>query len=133
LKEEYLRLPLWTQKRPSSLPQAKIETEKGELVFQEKSAIKFLTDLKTPEKTKVDFHNYYYPGWQALLNGKKTEIEINKPHGDISVQVPKGEHQILFKFVETPLRMFANLLSFFSLLVVLGLSLGDKKRWLKIG
>jgi hypothetical protein len=130
LKEEYLRLPLWTNQRPEESPQAKIETEKGELVFQEKSAIKFLADLKTPEKTKVNFHNYYYPGWQALVDGKKIEIEINEPYGDMLIRVPEGEHQILFRFIEAPLRIFANLLSLISIIIALGLF--TWKKWLKI-
>ena len=131
LEEEYLRLPLWTEERPSTLPPAKMEIEKGEIIYSEESPTLWTAEVKIPEATKLIFHNYYYPGWQAFLDGQAREVEIEKPHGDISLQVPEGEHQVLFEFRETPLRTVTNLVSFFSIMIALGLFVGDKK-WLKI-
>ncbi len=129
LKEEYLRLPLWTQERPSTLPKAKIEVEEGELTYSEESPTRFRVQIKAPEETKLVFHNYYYPGWQAEVDGTKTEIEIEKPHGDMSVIVPEGEHKVLFTFKETPLRAFSNYLSLFSLVIILVFVFLGDKRW----
>ncbi len=121
LKEEYLRLPLWTKERPETLPGEKIEVEKGEVIYSEESPTRFTAEVEVPVTTKLIFHNYYYPGWEAYLDGQKKEVEVNQPHGDISLQIPQGEHQALFQFKETPLRMFTNLVSLFSIIVTLGL------------
>ena len=129
LKEEYLRLPLWTEERPSTLPAAKIEVAEGELTYSEESPTRFRAVVKTIEETKLVFHNYYYPGWQAQVDGTKTKIEIEKPHGDMSVMVPPGEHKVLFIFKETPLRAFSNYLSLFSLVIILVLVFLRNKRW----
>jgi uncharacterized membrane protein YfhO len=131
LEEEYLRLPLWTEERPRTLPEAKMEIENGEITYSKETPTRFSAQVRVPEATKLIFNNYYYPGWEAYLDGQLKEIEIKKPYGNISLQVPEGEHQVLFEFRETPLRIMANLVSFFSIMIALGLFVGDKK-WLKI-
>jgi len=126
--EDYLPLTIWTEKRPNSLPWQKIEVGEGELSFFEESPTRFRAKVNVPKETKVFFHNYYYPGWQAEIDGKKTKIEIEKPYGDMSVLVPAGEHRIIFSFKETPLRFFSNYLSFFSLFILLAIFFLKRRR-----
>ncbi|MCJ7804576.1 hypothetical protein MUP35_02475, partial [Patescibacteria group bacterium] len=127
LKEEYLRLPLWTSIRPDTLPKAKIEAEKGEISFSEEKATYFTANIKTPIDTKVTFHSYYYPGWEAFVDGQRVEIGVGEPHGDMYIQISEGEHQILFKFGETRMRLITNFVSLFSLVIALGLVFTNKK------
>jgi hypothetical protein len=127
LKEEYLRLPLWVEERPITVPKAKMEVGEGEIIFSEESPTLWTAEVKTPETTKLIFHNYYYPGWQAYLDDQAREVEIKRPHGDISLLIPEGEHQICFKFTETPLRTATNLISLFSFIIALGLIVCRKK------
>lgn len=131
LKEEYLRLPLWTEERPMTVPEAKMEVEEGEIIYSEETSTSWTAETKTSEATKLVFHNYYYPGWQVFLDGQLRELEIEKPHGDVSLLIPAGEHQVLFKFTETPLRKMANLISLVSMMVALFLII-YRKRCLKI-
>jgi hypothetical protein len=133
IKEEYLRLPLWTSVRPETLPQAKIESEEGEIIFSEEKATYFTAKIKTPVETRVTFYSYYYPGWEAFVDGQKVKIGISEPHGQISIEVPEGEHQLIFKFGETRLRSITNFVSLFSLLTVLGfVSIKGRPRFLSI-
>ena len=128
LKEEYLRLPLWTEVRPSALPAAKIEAKIGELTFLEKTPTYFIAQIKTLKETSIVFHSYYYPGWEAFLDGAKIEVSINQPHGDMLIKVPEGQHEIIFKFNETDLRRFANLFSLGALTLALFFVLKRRKK-----
>jgi len=126
--EDYLPLTIWTEKRPNALPRQKIEVEEGELSFLEESPTRFRVKVNASKETKIFFHNYYYPGWQAEIDGEKTKIEIGKPYGDMAVSVPAGEHRVIFSFKETPLRAFSNYLALFSLLILLLFFLLGKRR-----
>lgn len=55
----------------------------------------------------------YYPGWQVRDNGIKLPIEFQNQHhrGLITFKIPKGSHEIVVSFHETPLRLASDLIS----------------------
>lgn len=69
---------------------------------------------------------YYFPGWTAYLNGKKVNTSIEKPYGNMLVDVPPGGWSFKLQWKETPLRIFFDLISLGSLAVIV-LSLFVKK------
>ncbi len=64
---------------------------------------------------------FYFPGWQALLDGEPVEVAPWGEEGRLSVAIPAGEHRLRIRFGETPLRHGADLLSLVSLALLLGL------------
>jgi hypothetical protein len=62
---------------------------------------------------------FYFPGWQATLNGQPIPITVTEPEGLMAVALPAGTHTLAFQFGSTPARTVGNLLS----LIGLGLSL----------
>lgn len=53
--------------------------------------------ISTDEDTFVNFSQCYYPGWNAYVDNKKTELY--KVNGLImGIDVPQGEHKIEFRF-----------------------------------
>ena len=66
----------------------------------------------------AQFHHYYFPGWQARLNGQPVEAYAAGPHGLLSVDLPAGEQQLTVSFGSTPLRRLAGLLSGGALLLL---------------
>jgi hypothetical protein len=56
----------------------------------------------------------YFPEFVATVDGKKekTSIGVNNALG---VMVPQGSHKITFELIDTPLRLFANIISVVSL------------------
>lgn len=63
------------------------------------------------------FRWYYFPGWQAWVDGRPQPTVPAGPHGLLSVAVPAGRHQLRVAFGDTPLRQWANRLSLLSLVV----------------
>jgi hypothetical protein len=63
-------------------------------------------------------YTFYFPGWQARIDGEKTDIEIGAPEGFIVVPVPAGSHQVDVKFGSTPDRFISAVVSLFSLAAI---------------
>ena len=59
----------------------------------------------------------YFPGWQVYVNGQKTPIEFQDMNhrGLITFSVTKGMHNIEVVFKESPVRLFSNMVSLFSI------------------
>lgn len=118
VKNEYM--PLWVKKTPSSLALSKVSnlTGKEEINIGNTSVnrISFDTNLKNSEIIQVN--TIYFPGWSALVNGKKTDISYNNDLGVIRLNLPKGENKVQIEFGETNVRIFADLLSIIGLVLV---------------
>lgn len=68
-----------------------------EIVFEkmEKDTISFKTNFK--KDTFVIINTYYYPGWEALIDGVSTKI--NRANLNfLSIKIPKDKHQIILRF-----------------------------------
>jgi len=65
------------------------------------------------------FNTFYFPGWRAYVDGEERDIQISQPHALIEVAIPPGEHTLLLRFENTPVRLLATGLSLAALLVTL--------------
>ncbi len=79
----------------------------------------YLMSLTAPAEMMVTVAIAYYPGWQAEVDGQSVPLSISKD-GLLQVVVPQGQHQVGFRFTETPLRTVANVISIVSLLMLMG-------------
>lgn len=91
--------------------------------------VSFVADIES-ERAKVRINKFYFPGLIIRADGKKLELNsdffITKGEDKLSseedgsglilLDLPRGKHQIIAKFAETNLRLFANLLSLMSIL-----------------
>jgi len=72
-----------------------------------------------------------FAGWQAKVDGLPVNITPTDPHGLISLPVPAGRHRAQVYFGSTPLRTAAEVVSFLSLIVLVGSTFAlsfDRKR-----
>jgi hypothetical protein len=96
-QEEYLRLPLFTIQRP-----AQTSPDIG---------LKASFNLTLDEDSVFHYYKYNFPGWTAKVDGKETPITTGSPYGQITIDVPKGKHEILIEFKETKFRKILNVIS----------------------
>ncbi len=130
ISEEYLRLPVLTQKRPEDvLP---VFFGNGFLVDKindinnlDIRARIFVTDNNG---TIVNFRKYDFPGWVVMVDGEKVKHFTGTPYGQISFFVSSGYHDVNIVFKETTRNILLNFISLFSLLVIFTLVFrkGDK-------
>lgn len=68
---------------------------------------------------QIRFRTLYFPGWNAYIDGKVTNISMDPKLGAMIIQVPAGKHEISLKFELTPMRKGSAYFSFVTLLIYL--------------
>lgn len=81
------------------------------LLAAEWAPLRYDLILSSPEAFSARFRTFYFPGWTAQLDGQPVAIAVTEPHGQISVEIPAGEHRLAVWFGSTTLRTAATLLS----------------------
>jgi hypothetical protein len=80
-------------------------------------------DLYTPQAFQLVFNIFYFPGWQAYVDGQRAAVAATPGLGLASVTVPTGNHVVQLRFEDTPLRTASRIISALSgvaLLTVVG-------------
>jgi len=77
----------------------------------------FTVVAKIPSTFQLNTYNF--PGWQVILDGKEIKIDDNNDLKLINVLIPKGDHELSFKFKNTFVRTLGNSISLVSLALVL--------------
>jgi hypothetical protein len=67
----------------------------------------------------LTYRQFYFPGWEATLNGQSLTLIPGRPHGLIETAVPAGSHTLHIRFGTTPVRQAGALLSGLGLLLIL--------------
>jgi hypothetical protein len=123
---------IWTGKSedyPSKNPQGQIIEGQGKIITAniKNSSRTYTIDAKTPLRM-VD-HTFYFPGWNAYIDGVNTNIEFQNPdyRGVITYQVPAGKHSIYLAFQDTKIRLIGKILSVISVGLFVVLFLLRKK------
>ena len=110
--------PVWVKIPPKHAPKDKIELEgKYEIISQKSNLLSF--DIYSEKTQKVFVNTIYYPGWKLFVNGKEEKIDYENDRGLISFQSEIGEKNIKLVFNETLLRLFSDIISLFSLTLII--------------
>jgi hypothetical protein len=81
--------------------------------------------VRSPEGTALQFYTYYFPGWRVYVDGKRLPDEALRPEGAyglLTVDVPAGEHRVLLRWGDTPLRLTGKILTLACLALAIGLA-----------
>ncbi|MBI2911722.1 MAG: hypothetical protein HYY05_06235 [Chloroflexi bacterium] len=106
---EYEALPIWTQAAfPQPRENLRIEVPEpagtlGEIVPDRWDPYAMDLSLSATEATTLTFHGFYFPGWQAYVNGSPA-LASPSPEGLLSVAVPQGRSYLAVRFEDTPIR-----------------------------
>ncbi len=79
------------------------------------------------DEQMVQFAIADFPGWEVELDGKKHDKNITE-RGNISVVVPAGDHKVGVRFASSQVRLWSDLVSFISLLILGYLSIELKNK-----
>lgn len=67
--------------------------------------------VNASEPTEISFHQFFFPGWQAYVDGAPVRTYPSGPLGLVTVNAPAGDHRVEFLFQETPFRLAMDVLS----------------------
>jgi hypothetical protein len=126
----------WTQELPTTSPLVEQYRRGGDLVTAEVLAPGASLDMIraggasdevrvwSPEGTALRFYTYYFPGWRVYLDGERLPDSALRPetlYGLLTVDVPPGEHHVLLRWGDTPVRLTGKILTLVSLALALAL------------
>jgi hypothetical protein len=111
--EDYLLLPTWVKQRPSTLPISKFDVNNGGKIVDvaEINPVSWRAEISAGDNCLVTFNSYYFPGWEAKVDGDNVQIQPGEPYGQIQVAVSPGNHTVDVVWLETPIRKTVDFIS----------------------
>ena len=107
---------------PKDLPKDKVTFLKGsgEITKQDIKSQSYNLDLNIKEEASIRLSNFYFPGWQAALDGQKVDIDANNDYHLITINnIRPGKHFLSVKFTNTPVRALGNLITLASIFIII--------------
>ncbi len=127
-REEYLRLPKYTDTRPDkNYPPVYTNSGKINNVIRIND-LNALVEVNSEGGMRLNYSKYYFPGWIAKIDNQDTPIIAGIPFGQISVTVSPGAHKVEFLFKETNFKKLLDAISLGCFLVSLWLV---KNLWIR--
>ncbi len=122
---------IWSTGDPGKYAKNQIEVIAGNAIVKnlvKKSNLHEFTVDAISDATIID-NTIYFPGWQAKVDYKKVPIEFQdiRHRGLITFSVPQGIHKIEVRFKESPIRLFSDILSVLTIVIIAGALLLQKR------
>jgi len=133
----------WTQEQPSDSPLVEQYLAGGPLVTAEALAPGAQVEMiraggasdelwvRSEGGTALRFYTYYFPGWRVYVDGDRLPDEELRPetvYGLLTVDVPAGEHRVLLRWGDTPVRTAGKALTVICLVLALALTTSRARR-----
>jgi 6-pyruvoyl-tetrahydropterin synthase related domain len=133
----------WTQQQPSDSPLVEQYLAGGPLVTAEALAPGATVDMiraagasdelwvRSAAGTALRFYTYYFPGWRVYVDGKRLPDAALRPetvYGLITVDIPSGEHRVLLRWGDTPVRTVGKAVTVACLVLALALTIINPHR-----
>ena len=131
--KELLGDTIWVTEKPGGSPmvaeylagrlptRAVADDQHAQIEVLHDGGASYEVEVTVRQPTDVLFRIRYFPGWRAYLDGKAVETTIRPPQGLMAVSVPAGEHRVLLRFEDTPLRRGSKIISLLGVVIVAGL------------
>ncbi|HEX7041823.1 MAG TPA: 6-pyruvoyl-tetrahydropterin synthase-related protein [Patescibacteria group bacterium] len=115
VKNEYM--PIWVKDFPTSYTDQKIKIITGDGVINDVAfnGSNIESSVINNTKTITQLNIIYFPGWEVKVDGQRVNIFYENSSGLIQFPVDTGGHTISARFTETPIRLFADIISIISI------------------
>lgn len=92
----------------------------GEILNQNIKSQSYDLTLNITSPADIRLSTYYFPGWQAYLDGQPISIDAQNDLHLITINnIPPGPHTLSVTFTNTPIRNLGNFLSLISLFAII--------------
>ena len=110
-------LPIWVKDMPDQFTSSKLEILAGACEVKENiiKSNRQEFSLQCHQASTLQLNTAYYPGWQIKVDRQNiTALVIDNldlSNGMMRFNLPAGQHQLQARFTDTPLRLFAKIIS----------------------
>lgn len=112
-------LPIWVKEiSDDKLRQPQITHGSAVVSEFKKNGSKATIKIESKGNSDIEVPVTYFPGWQLLIDNKPASLKDPSDLGLIQFSVPDGNHQILLKLTDTPIRTLGNWITAISILTV---------------
>jgi len=87
-----------------------------------RTATQYALAVSTRDPVPLSLRAFYFPDWQATVDGISARVYSTTPMGLLTVDVPTGDHLVVLSLEDTPARRIGTLVSGATALVVLALT-----------
>lgn len=116
-------LPQWAKPSVSGSPSWPAQPGEVQLTVQSAGPFFVNLDVVASRPMPVILDRFFFPGWQARVDGRPVPTRASGSQGLLTVDVPAGDHHLEIFFGNTPLRAVTSIISGAALLVFVGLGL----------
>lgn len=113
---------IWVEGDAYKYPKKRLEiiAGDGKILDVKRKSNRHAFKVDSKSLVRVLDNTVYFPGWQVFVDEQKTPIEFQDMNhrGLITFSVPKGMHNIEVVFRESAIRLFSDMVSLFSIIVI---------------
>lgn len=124
--------PIWSVRFMEKRPKAHMEVIEGNAIIKEvkRTSTIHRYNLTAKSKVRIKENTLYFPGWNVFVDEIKVPIEFQDPRhrGLITFTVGQGDHDVNIRFSETKLRLFSNIVSLVSFVLLIFLAILKSSR-----
>jgi len=126
-REEYE--PRWVTSRPPARDrEIEIVSGKAFVLSKEGNAWRREYRIEVEREAALVMDLFYFPGWDARVDGDETKIGAREGDGRMRVTLPAGTHDLTLELRATGAQVLGRGISVLALLAVAGLALSSRRR-----
>ena len=116
--DEYL--PVWVKLCAGGQPSEKIAIKQGDVKMTKSDNMDLHADVSVRGKGEMLIYNYYFPGWQVIVDNKRQPVAYRfSEQGIFKTDIKPGRHQVRIFYSKTWIMWIADITSLLSLLYLL--------------
>ena len=115
--------PVWSSKKTFKDGPLILSTNNINVSGLEEKPFRISFGIMTENTSDITIRRMYFPGWTLEVNGEP--YPLGNTDGFLSTKLKAGTWKVDVYFVETPLRRTANAISLVSLIIIIGLFVGE--------
>ncbi len=96
----------------------------GRITKEKIQSSSYMLNTQSSDALTLQVNTAYFPGWEATVDGKNTQI--SQKRGIMHISVPSGNHIVSIRFEDTLIRKISLLFTIGSITLLLALSLKDR-------
>lgn len=118
--EEYARLLKTSKQFPDK--NYPLATGKGDIKIKSTDGLNSIIEIFSDKEVLLNYNKFYFPGWQAQIDGKSVALYPIDPFGQIGISVPAGFHEVKITFRETNFKKVLDIISLISFVLAIYLA-----------